>query len=124
MNLSKKQAEFWAALIIICTIVAVLILLIDFSIKTAILQESTKLRLMIEEWERAGGFDRKANTTGATNDAPIDSPNAGSLLVAEPTGMETGSSPNGSAAPDLPSEEVKPKPSRQARNRRIPQGDK
>jgi hypothetical protein len=92
VNLTRKQAEFWAILIIACTIVAIAVLLIDFGIKTAILEESVKLRLKIEEWER--GQHTETATIGATNDAPIDDSVPSLVLVDDPAGMETGKSPN------------------------------
>ena len=46
--MSKKQAEFFAYLILICTVTAILVLVIDYSIKGAILQESNALRRVIE----------------------------------------------------------------------------
>lgn len=48
MQMSKKQAEFFTVLILICTVTAAAILLIDFQIKGAILEESNRLRKIIE----------------------------------------------------------------------------
>lgn len=93
MNMTQKQAEFWAFVVGLCTVVAIAVLLLDFGIKAAILEESTRLRLKIEEWER--GQHAKATTVGTDNDVPEHSSILAPLLVDNAPGMEAGSSDNG-----------------------------
>lgn len=50
--MSKKQAQFFAGLILICTVTAALVLVIDYQIKGAILEQANRLRLEIEGWQR------------------------------------------------------------------------
>ena len=95
MQVSKK-AEFLAALLTVCTVVMVAVLLIDFSIKTAILEESNKLRLLIEGEEVARSERRaKATTDRNAPESAHDPIVFGGLLVDDPTGMEAASSHNG-----------------------------
>jgi hypothetical protein len=98
MEMSRKQAEFWVAMIVLCIIVAVAILLVDFGIKSSILEESNRLRLQIEEWSR-GQKPTGANESGAANVAPNDPPYPSDVLVVESPGMETGEHNNGDTPP-------------------------
>lgn len=95
MELTKKQAEFWAFIIIMCTMAAMAILLVDFGIKSAILEESTRLRLTIEEHN--GQQRQESNASGVANDAPNDPPFPSDVLVEYPKRMEAGNDTNGSA---------------------------
>jgi hypothetical protein len=110
MEMNKKQAEFWGLIIGMMIAVALVILVIDYGIKTAILEESTRLRLVIEG-EKSGQKPVSADANGTANDSRDDPPILGNVLVDDPTGMETG---NGHKRSE--------KPSARARNRR-PQSD-
>ena len=103
MNLTKKQLEFWTIALLFCIGISVLILLVDFGIKAAILEESTRLRIKIEEWESGRG-PAKANASGVGNDTSIDSDIPGPLLVEHTPGMEKGGSANGDSAETTPTE--------------------
>lgn len=124
MEISKKQAEFWAFIIIMCTVAAIAILLVDFGIKTAILEESNKLRLVIEEEEvrRNGRKHAGTNASGSPNDANNDAPVPGDVLVDDTTGMETGYVSNGNTETSGPASAAnrRTKPSRQTNPRAIP----
>jgi hypothetical protein len=126
MEMSKKQAEFWVALIILCLIFAVAITLVDFGIKASILEQSNRLRLEMEEWEvRISG--RKPTGTdevGASDDAPNDTSIPGDVLVVNPPGMEAGNGDSGHTAKARNTVANRAKPGRQTRNRTIPNGDK
>ena len=67
-------------------------MLIDMSIKAAILQESNSLRLVIEEQRNRG--ERKAGTN--PNGADNHGSNSSVLLDIDATGMETRDVANGS----------------------------
>jgi hypothetical protein len=95
MQLSRKQLEFFGVIIVICTIISAVILLIDFGIKTAILEESVRLRLKIEQWERVNGLNTKTTANGVVDDAPINTPVPGLVLVDDTPGMETTERSNG-----------------------------
>lgn len=96
MNLTKKQLEFWTICLGFIIGVSVLILLIDFGIKAAILEESTRLRIKIEDWEKANGRrPAEANTGRTDNDPPVDPPFPSDLLVVDAPRMEAGDVPNG-----------------------------
>lgn len=122
MDLSKQQAEYWAFIIGLMIAVAIAILLIDFSIKAAILEESTRLRLIIEG-ERSGQKPGTADASGATNDAPDNSPLSSDVLVVDPTGMETGNGHKGDQKPSEDASNRRPQPRRPNRNRAIPGGN-
>lgn len=122
MDLNKKQLEFWAFIIIMALGASIAVLLIDFSIKTAILEESNKLRLVIEGWQ--GGQHRQATDANGVvpnpdNDAPISS----DVLVVDPPGMETGSGANGSKTPDKSTSNRRAQSRRPSRPGTIPGGN-
>lgn len=120
MQMTKKQLEFWTIALIFCIGVSILVLVIDFGIKGAILEESTRLRLIIEEHS---GRTAKANADGNVDDVPVHGPDIGPVLVDDAPGLETGSNPNGDKA-SVPGEETRgTKPSRQARARGIQDGN-
>lgn len=106
MEMTRKQAEFWSLIIAMMIAVAIIILLIDFGIKAAILEESNKLRLVIEK-ERSGQKPGSANANGAANDTPNNPPLPSDVLVVDPPRMETRNGHTGSQ-----------KPPARARNRR------
>lgn len=126
MEMSKKQAEFWVALLVLCIIFAVAILLVDFGIKSAILEESTRLRLVIEDEEvrRSGRKPAGTNAVGANNDRGNDVPFPSDVLVDHPPGMEKGSSPNGDKTPGATTRKRRAQPSRPSSPRTIQNGDK
>lgn len=126
MEMSKKQAEFWVALIVLCIIFAVAILLVDFGIKAAILEESTRLRLTIEDEEvrRSGRNTTGANAVGIDNDRSNDPAFPADVLVDNPSRMEKGSSANGDKTPGTNPRKRRAQPSRPSSSRTIPNGDK
>jgi hypothetical protein len=126
VELSKKQAEFWAFIIIMCTAAAIAVLLLDFGIKSAILEESTRLRLLIEgeEVRRSGHKRAEANANGATNDAPHDAAIPSDVLVVDPLGMEAGDDSNGAEKSAADSPNRRAQSGRPASSRTIPGGDK
>lgn len=98
MQLTKKQLEFWTFIIVMALAASIAVLLIDFTIKTAILEESNKLRLVIEGWQ--GGQNRQAtDANGAVADPDNDAAIPGDVLVVDPSRMEAGGAANGSKAP-------------------------
>lgn len=116
MELNRKQTEFWAVILIICLVVSAAIMLVDFQIKQAILEESLRLRLALEEWEvRYSGL--RAGQNGASNDSGNHSTIPGNVLVDQPARMETGNVSNG-ATPQAPkaTSRRQPKPRGQADN--------
>ena len=122
MQMTKKQAEFWVALLVLCIIVAVAVLLVDFGIKAAILEESNKLRLTIEGIERgqsAGGAAQDRADNNTSNDATISS----DVLVGDTPGMEAGSADNPATVNGQSQATRRPKPRRPARNREVQSGD-
>jgi hypothetical protein len=126
VELTKKQAEFWVAILVLCIIFAVAILLVDFGIKAAILEESNRLRLQIEDWEvrQSGRVAAAANAGRTGNDDSDNPPFPSDVLVDNATGMEKGSSPNGDTAPRANPRKRRAQPSRQASPRTIQDGDK
>lgn len=122
MEMTKKQTEFWAFIIMICLAVSIAVLLVDFGIKAAILEESTKLRLLIEE--NSGRKSQESASGRTDNDADINSSVPPDLLLEYIAPVETGDVPNGTA------EKVRPSPARRAKPRRpgnpgtISSGDK
>lgn len=66
--MSKKQAQFFAGLIIICTITAALVLVIDYQIKGAILEQANRLRLQIEGFQRG---QNPATASGNRSDSDV-----------------------------------------------------
>lgn len=93
-DMSKKQAQFFAGLILICTITAALVLVIDYQIKGAILEQANRLRLEIEDWQRGQG----TKTTGSNrpdNHAGNDVSYPADLVHSGTTGVEA----NGHSSP-------------------------
>jgi hypothetical protein len=89
MQLTKKQMEFWTIILVLCIGTAIAVLLLDFGIKAAILEESTRLRLRIEEWERHYGRQSESPTESrAANDSLDNPPLPSDVLVVNPARME------------------------------------
>ncbi len=61
-DMSKRQAEFFTVLIIIATLTAAAILVIDFQIKGAILEQASRFRQQYEEWQNGQSSARPANS--------------------------------------------------------------
>ena len=125
MELSKKQIEFYTAILVLCIIFAVAITLVDYGIKASILEQSNKLRLDIEEWEnRIGRKPAGANEVGNSDDTTNDYPLPSDVLVVNPPGMEAGNGATGHTPKADNTAKNGPKPSRPTRARTIPNGDK
>jgi hypothetical protein len=125
MEMSKKQTEFWVALLVLCIIFAVAIMLVDFGIKSSILEQSNRIRLLMEDWEIRNG----RITTGATDirdndDHSNDIAFPGDVLLFDPPGMETGNADNGTAEKTDNTSTRRSKPIRPTSPRTIPHGDK
>lgn len=87
--MSKKQAQFFAGLILICTVTAALVLVIDYQIKGAILEQANRLRLEIEGWQRgqstaATGSHGSGNHTDNHVSYPSDLVDSGNARVETP----------------------------------------
>lgn len=124
MQMSKKQIEFYTAILVLCIIFAVAITLVDYGIKASILEQSNKLRLTMEEWERNNGRQPAgANEVRNDNDATNDPPFPADVLVVDTPGMETGNGTQGHTAKARNSSQSRAKSSRPSRARTIPDGD-
>lgn len=121
MEMTRKQAEFWTVLLFLCVIAATAILMLDFGIKAAILEESTRLRLLIEA--HSGKVAGPANANRVANDAPDNTPVPGDVLVVNPGTVETGNVHNGSKDTLSTTTSGRNKPSRPNRNRAVPGGN-
>ncbi len=121
MEMTRKQAEFWTVLLFLCVIAATAILMLDFGIKAAILEESTRLRLLIEA--HSGKVAGPANANGVANDAPDNTPVPGDVLVVNSGTVETGNVHNGSKDTLSTTTSGRNKPSRPNRNRAVPGGN-
>lgn len=87
MELGKKT-EFWAVVLIVCLVVSVAVMLVDFGIKSAILEESNRLRRVIEE-HQIGQRTAAATQAGTSHDGSVDYPFPSDLLVGDPRPVET-----------------------------------
>lgn len=113
-GMSKKQAEFFAILILICTVTAAAILVIDFQIKGAILEESNKMRRAIEGWQR-GQRTTTANGSRSDGNDRYNPAYPSDMVDSGTTGMEeTGTIPgsNGTAPAPKPGRPKRPGSSR------------
>jgi hypothetical protein len=110
MDMSKKQAEFFTVLIIICTVTAALILLIDFQIKGAILEESNRLRRVIERESAAADGSRPIDNRSDNPSYPADLVHSGNAGMEETSAY---AAPNG----------TNPKASRRATKPQEPNGN-
>jgi hypothetical protein len=100
MQLTKRQMEFWTLILVLCIGTAVVVLLLDFGIKAAILEESTRLRLRIEEWERQNGRNPESTNEGGNGNDALDNPPLPSdVLVVDTARMEERSNSNGYPSP-------------------------
>jgi hypothetical protein len=72
--------------------VSILVMLIDFQIKGAILEESARLRGVID-----GQRTARSNNNGASGDAPKHAPFPSDVLGEQPSRLEKGNASNGTA---------------------------
>jgi hypothetical protein len=96
MEMTRKQVEFWSVLLAGMIGVAILVLLIDFQIKGAILEQSTQFRREYESYLR-GRIPTSANASGASDVTSDDSAIHPDLLVDDSSRMEAGNASNGAA---------------------------
>jgi hypothetical protein len=89
MEMNKKQAEFWGLIIGMMIAVALVILIIDYGIKTAILEESTRLRLIIEG-EKRGQKPVSTDANGVGDDLLHNPALSSDVLVVDTSAMEAG----------------------------------
>lgn len=118
MKDTQDNIKFWTVLTAMILLVSVAVLLIDMTIKAAILEESNALRRTIIGIQD----DRpaKADSNGASN----NSDSAGSVLDKFPAGMETRNVSNGTKKTTNPArDDNSGKASREPRGRDIPEGD-
>jgi hypothetical protein len=103
MEMSKKQAEFFTILILICTVTAAAILLIDYQIKGTILEESNRMRKDLERHygQRSAAANGSRFVSDTDNDPayPSDMVGSGTARVEE-TGPNQGD--NGQAPAPKP----------------------
>lgn len=85
MPTSSDNQKFWVLVTTAILAVSVLVLLIDMSIKAAILAESNQLRLVIE-----GERNDKGRKAGAMDAAPSNGNSAPDVLGADDSGVEKG----------------------------------
>lgn len=125
MDLTKRQAEYWAFILALMITIAVAVLLIDFAIKTAILEESNKLRMMLEAEEvRRNGQKPKPTDAGRAANISDNNPSIpGDVLVVDTPGMETGNVHNGTKEAATGQATRRPKPRRSPSPRTIPGGN-
>lgn len=121
MEPTKKQIQFWLAMLFLCLMVAVAITLVDFGIKAAILEESNRLRRLIEGEEI--GRIKESNAKGDTTNPVYDPPLPSSLLVDKPTRMETTDDANGDKKQGPNTRQRVSKPRGQASPRTIQDGN-
>lgn len=123
MTLTKKQMEFWTFVLVLCIAVSITVMLIDFGIKAAILEESTRLRLLIEEHQSG----RKPTEANADRSNSVASDNASvpvPILVDSAPGMEAADVPNGTEkAAATARNRRRAQPGRQANPRTISDGN-
>jgi hypothetical protein len=83
--MDDEQTKFWGILIMVAVGVAAVILLIDMSIKAAILEESNAFK---QELLNARREPAKANSNGANNHAPNNGSNDSDDVHLFPTRVE------------------------------------
>jgi|SRR5580698_1383943 hypothetical protein len=93
---NEDKTKFYATLIGIMVAVAVLVLLVDMTIKAAILQESNAFKKQMNEVKHGRGSDQ-ANSNGVDNHAPNDGAISGDVLGFFPPRMATQSLRTGAA---------------------------
>lgn len=113
-DMSKKQAEFFAFLILICTVTAAFILLIDFQIKGAILEESNRLRRIIERQSTPANGSRPDNNSHNDTGYPAD------MVDSRAASVETSGSHHDPDSPDTTQNGSSPQPRRGTRRSPVP----
>lgn len=87
MQMSKKQAEFFTILILICTVTAAAILIIDYQIKGSILEQSNRMRKDLERFygQRPAAADSGRHDSNDRDDSgyPADMVGSGTTGVEE-----------------------------------------
>jgi hypothetical protein len=91
---SKDNVKFWTVLIGVMLCVAIAVTVVDLTIKAAILDESNKLRMVIENWDVKHG-QRAAESDGerTARDAGFNGAVSPDVLAVSTTGLETGHVP-------------------------------
>lgn len=93
-ELSKKQIEFWVIMFLIILAIMTFITVVDISTKAAILEQATKLRLLIEG-QANGQNASRTDTAGIASDPIDDGSVPGDVLVLDSARLETGNDTNG-----------------------------
>jgi hypothetical protein len=114
---TPENVKFWTVLAILILSVSVAVMLIDLSIKAAILEESNSLRRVILN----GRGEERANGSGGSDDSASDSV----LLDFHDSPVETGNvRQNGSGkVPATPRRKPRSKPRTQGDDPTIPSGN-
>lgn len=96
MDESKSSLKFWTVLTVFILAVAIVVTLIDLTIKTAILEESNRLQRFI--WDAEGHLNGQgqegSNSGGIAVDLPISGYFPGDILDSNPARMEAGNVSN------------------------------
>lgn len=92
-ELSKKQIEFWVIMFLIILAIMTFITVVDISTKASILEQATKLRLLIEG-QTSGQSSNGTNAAGIASDPSDDGPVSADVLVFDSPGLETGDDSN------------------------------
>jgi cytoskeletal protein RodZ len=95
-ELSKRQIEFWVIMFLIILGIMTLITVVDISTKTAIMEQATRLRLLIEG-QANGQNASRTNETGTSSDPIDDGSIPGDVLVFDNARLETGNAANGNS---------------------------
>ncbi len=90
--MESEQTKFWGILIMVAVGVAAAVLLIDLTIKAAILEESNALKKRINEVKWNGSLEQRssgADSNGANNHSGNDAGDGSSNVSPFPPRMET-----------------------------------
>jgi hypothetical protein len=110
-EMSKKQAQFFAGLILLCTLTAVLVLAIDYQIKGAIIEQANNLRRDIDRLQ-SGQRTTTAGSNGSGNYPANHVSYPADLVRSRDARMETPGPDNQDNREDNTQEIRTPKPSR------------
>jgi hypothetical protein len=96
---SKDTIKFWTFLTVMLLAVAVAVTLIDLTIKAAILAESNRVKLAMDEWWEVQNGQKADGRTDERNRAngSIDGNLSGDVLATDNAGLEAGNASNGAA---------------------------
>lgn len=117
--MSNENLKFWTILAWAALATAIMITLIDLTIKTAILEDSNALKKTIWE-ERRGKGTEVATDSGNTTDPIHNGVVPGDLLDTDNARMEAGNVSNGTKGTDTGSKTRTAKPRNRARSAEIP----